>query len=463
MNTHTQNAIAAIVCTMMYVMFMPLLAAAGQTNPSLHFDKPFEQDFVITAYYSPQPNQCCYVEGSYEADVILNGGGIHGADGTSVYPGMVAAPSQYPFGTHINLPDIGVVTVHDRGGAIVTGETAHRLDIWMGSGEEGLARALAFGVRRVRGTVYPASDPSAPSDSLALGDFAAPLAMIKPFATAQTTLLDLHIAMGDTSASVELLQQTLADLGYFKHAITGTFGDTTLQSLQSFYRDVGLQESPQALSENGAAMLEAADGRVRVTPPFTGTIDAHAASDSLAAAKRTLRFLGYYRGRTTGVYDSALKKAILAYQKDHGLVADATSPGAGKIGPKTGVLIVREWNARLITAKARDLIAAHKVEQTVAVQSNFGKFVGKGDSGGTVRAVQAFLADHGYLPFQSISGFFGALTEQALTSYQLAAGIIRSPNQSGAGYAGPATLMHLKQSEQKYLLSKVRAEGWRAL
>ncbi len=463
MNTHTQNWLLTLLVTAAYAACLPFAANAGDKSQALDFSKPFEQDFTLTAYYSPEPTQCCYVQGSYEADVTLNGGGIHGADGTPVYPGMAAAPSQYPYGTRINLPGVGIITVHDRGGAIVTGEKAHRLDIWMGSGEEGLARALAFGVRHVHGTVYPPSDPSAPSESLSLANFSAPLSMLQPFATASATLLDLHVAMGDVSASVTLLQQKLADLGYFHHAVTGTFGQTTLQSLQAFYAAMGLKQQASSLTETGAALLEAASDRQTVVPPFTGIIDAHATSANIAGAQRTLRFLGYYKGRTNGHYDSALRKAIIAYQKDHSLIGAASSPGAGRIGPKTAVLILRDWNNRLIAAKADALITEHRVLMIVAAQSDFGKFVGKGDSGDAVRSVQAFLAGHGYLSEGSISGFFGMLTEQALKTYQLAAGIIRQPTQTGAGFAGPATIAHLKQAEEKELLSKVRSEGWAAL
>ena len=82
-------------------------------------DIPYERDFVITAYYSPLPGQCCYVKGGEIADKILNGNGTHGADGTAVHPGMIAAPKSYAFGTRIQLPGIGIGTVNDRGGAIV--------------------------------------------------------------------------------------------------------------------------------------------------------------------------------------------------------------------------------------------------------------------------------------------------------------------------------------------------------
>jgi 3D (Asp-Asp-Asp) domain-containing protein len=134
-------------------LFSPMMAVAADTSVAV----PHEQDFILTAYYSPLPNQCCYIKGSEDADKLLNGNGLKGADGTAVYPGMLAGPPSYAFGTRIVLPGLGTMTVHDRGGAIQVLDQADRLDVWAGFGEEGLARALAFGVKHIHGTVYPPS------------------------------------------------------------------------------------------------------------------------------------------------------------------------------------------------------------------------------------------------------------------------------------------------------------------
>ena len=100
---------------------------------------PYQHTFVISAYYSPLENQKKYVTGSYKGDIRLNGHGVHGADGSDVYPGMIAAPKNYPFGTKLKIPGVGIATVHDRGGAIVNAgqrNQAHdRLDVWMGYGD----------------------------------------------------------------------------------------------------------------------------------------------------------------------------------------------------------------------------------------------------------------------------------------------------------------------------------------
>ncbi|MCC6643813.1 hypothetical protein IT411_03620, partial [Candidatus Peregrinibacteria bacterium] len=78
---------------------------------------PYEETFTITAYYSPIEGPKRYIRGSLEADKKLNGNGTNGADGTPVYPGMIAAPKSIPFGTKMMIPGIGTVAVHDRGGA----------------------------------------------------------------------------------------------------------------------------------------------------------------------------------------------------------------------------------------------------------------------------------------------------------------------------------------------------------
>ena len=134
---------------------------------------PYDQTFAITAYYSPLPCQDRYVTGSYEGDIRLNGSGVNSADGTPVYPGMIAAPKNYAFGTKMYIPGIGIVAVHDRGGAIVTagnrGQYHDRLDIWMGYGDPGLQRALEWGKRTVDVTVYGITDSVV--EDVYLGDY----------------------------------------------------------------------------------------------------------------------------------------------------------------------------------------------------------------------------------------------------------------------------------------------------
>lgn len=118
-----------------------------------------KQTFRVTSYYSPKPEQRYYFQGDFEAETTLNGKGTHGASGAPVFNGMIAAPKSYAFGTQVIFPGFGIGQVEDRGGAIVQkgekGEVYDRIDIWLGEGEEGLKRAISFGVGYMEGYVCP--------------------------------------------------------------------------------------------------------------------------------------------------------------------------------------------------------------------------------------------------------------------------------------------------------------------
>lgn len=437
--------------------------SAGATEALFSQGQPFEQDLVITAYYSPLPDQCCYVKGNFLADVELNGEGHHGADGTAVYAGMVAAPPSYPFGTRIVLPGIGTVTVHDRGGAIQEWKNAHRLDLWAGFGEEGLARALAFGVKRVRAVVYPPL-ATQPTESIDLTKLEAPLDELRPYLADSTTLLDIHAKEGDRSASVQFLQERLRSLGYFDEKPNGSFGPATRMSLRNFYADMAVHELDDALTERGASLLEGAFRRRDAQDPIVAIVDAGSSVSSIATAQRTLRFLGAYRGRSNGLYDASFKKAVAAFQKQQGIVASDSAAGAGRIGPQTKNRIALLWRRKHAERVALRLLAMRKIDQLIAKRGDdLQQFLSKGNRGNDVRALQKFLVSKNFLAKDGITGTFGERTEQALIAYQKDAGIIADEAAAGAGYAGPATLARYRQDIRHQFLKIVREKGWQAI
>lgn len=113
--------------------------------------------FIVTAYYSPLPNQEFYLTWDYEREKRLNGQGIAWASGKPVFSGMLAAPGNYSFGTKIELEWVGIWAVEDRWGAIVPawnrGYQHDRIDIWVWYGDEGLRRALYWGKRTINGRI----------------------------------------------------------------------------------------------------------------------------------------------------------------------------------------------------------------------------------------------------------------------------------------------------------------------
>lgn len=128
------------------------------------------QTFTATAYYSPVPWQQYYYRGSYDAEIRLNGNGVVGASGTPVFTGMLAAPKSYPFGTRIFFEWLGLGEVQDRGGAIKSTAQWDRIDIWMGHGDEGLRRTLAWWRRKIRGAIIADTSKRPMMDISAVGN-----------------------------------------------------------------------------------------------------------------------------------------------------------------------------------------------------------------------------------------------------------------------------------------------------
>jgi len=113
----------------------------------------WERYFIVTAYYSPLPNQEKYLRWTYEADIKLNWNGKITASWEWVFPWLLAAPTNYDFGTKIKLDWVGIGVVADRWWAIVNAwEEWHeydRIDIWMWYWDDWLERALKWWKREI--------------------------------------------------------------------------------------------------------------------------------------------------------------------------------------------------------------------------------------------------------------------------------------------------------------------------
>lgn len=90
----------------------------------------------------------------------MNGEGKTTASGQPVRIGVVAAPREKPYNTRVHIKQTINIkgapynldfhgTILDRGGAIHSASRLPRLDIYMGKGQEGLCRAINFGVQTV--------------------------------------------------------------------------------------------------------------------------------------------------------------------------------------------------------------------------------------------------------------------------------------------------------------------------
>lgn len=455
---HKKPLIRMVYILGLALIIAPLSNLKGESNI-----QPYAQNFAITAYYSPLPGQCCYVKGGLRADKILNGEGHTAADGTAVYPGLIAAPPSYPFGTVVDLPGFGTFMVHDRGGAIQEWDNGkHRLDLWVGFGEEGLARALNLGIKDINGTIYPPGSDHPPVN-FDFASLSAPDFQLKRFLINEN-LLAVTPEYNQSGLSVRMLQEHLHELGYLEVEANGYFGDQTKAAYARFLSDYKIDASPEVLTTTAASYLLAAIYRKDKNLPLSQHVDAGSSATEVSEAQRLLRYLRYYDGRITGAYNDTLYDAILRFQQDNQLVGTAEDPGAGRIGPITSIALKDAWNKKIAKSNASKYKVYAAVDQALKERNWLvDSFLSEGYSGKSVLALQHTLADLGFFDKAEANGYFGSLTKSAVTQYQLSRNIISTASASSAGVVGPKTLTILQKEQRSKHYKIAKAEGLEAL
>lgn len=391
---------------------------------------PYEAVFAITAYYSPLPDQKKYVTGSYEGDIRLNGRGTNGADGTPVYLGMIAAPSKYPFGTKMNILGIGVVSVHDRGGAIVhageRGESYDRLDIWMGYGDNGLERALSWGKRMLPVTVYGVD--AAKKEQVYLEGFSEAEKYVRKV-VAPTRLFPQDVWYQSRGEDVSKLQRILKELGYYDGQMTGYYDDKTWQAVFEFQKDQNIVTSK---TDFGAGHTGPTT-RMRIEIALNEQKKTHLPKPGLAKGtegeevkklQQLLQQLGY-KVAVTGVYDDQTIDAVTKFQLDQGIVRNENEYGSGYFGPQTLTSLTKKFLALDKTVNAGPKEFLHKD-------------LGFGDSGPEVIALQEELYRLHFLRIES-TGYYGEVTEHAVFKFQQSLGLVGDISSPGAGIFGALT------------------------
>ena len=388
------------------------------------------QKLLVTAYYSPLPNQDFYIRGSYEADIRLNGRGTNGADGTEVFIGMLAAPRTYPFGTRINIPGLGVGEVHDRGGAILSHKNYDRIDVWMGHGEEGLARALNWGARVVEGEVYFTPHQIEPGLSFNWVSSQLPQTFVQ------------RLRNNSVKTSTPVLQPTPV---------------------------VQPATESEALTEKENKELERLEQNRTM---LAAGIGKDASGEDVENLQRMLWDLGYYHGEITGSYDDSTVDAVFQFQVEYGVLNSAWDKGAGYFGKKTLKALLsavgdkievlagypKEVQVWVPAKKILPEIASLEVPEVVVERQtlNFAEelvntkivqnerlavALDLNAQGPEVVKLQNFLISRGYLDGDLNTGYFGQKTEAAVLRFQMEQGIVDGPFASGAGRIGPQTLV----------------------
>lgn len=374
---------ASLVTTACYILhccFSFSFLSIVQASPA----KWEKQKFIVTAYYSPLPNQSFYLRWSYEADKRLNGNGTHGASGKAVYPGMIAAPKIYEFGTKIELIGVWIGTVDDRGGAIVwsgvNGYEYDRLDIWMWSGDEWLKRALNWGKRVVEWKVYSGKEAKEKKGTIPIYNFPIGEVFKKVLSTKDNVKAvetgEKQIKSSSENDRIKRYQYALKELGYHHGEIDGMLSLQFQSEILQFQQDAGLEmngkiskqtaekinalirmlnETKQLQSSIEQAILEEKDSSRSTVQSFTGIYDGSIGSH-VRELQKHLKTLGYFQEKDTGIFWPKTKKALIAYQIDRNIIKNVSDNTAWVLTWDTILELEKDFIEKIDTKLIRDTL-----------------------------------------------------------------------------------------------------------
>ncbi|USN58938.1 MAG: hypothetical protein H6767_02375 [Candidatus Peribacteria bacterium] len=386
-----------------------------------------EKYFVVTAYYSPLPDQKYYLKGNYEDEIRLNGHGVRGASGKGVFEGMLAAPQGYNFGTKIYLEGLGIGSVEDRGGAIVTagnrGYAHDRIDVWMGYGEEGLRRALYWGKRTVKGR-FMATDTKTTID---VEKVPSPLWAADGLQKIPQ-IFSLSIGKGSSAQDIRALQSLFIEAGLYHGEVDGVYNYETMSVVFEFQKrqeivnseyDVGAgywgKKTREAFLEaylSGDLVSEELEvDQETATEDMPDIFDRGLENkEEIAYLQKVLTEMSLYDGEIDGVYNS-VKNSVLNYQLKYEVIDSDGDAGAGYYGPKTRASL-KEKLLEYYEMKHRqeELEARYKVLEEAANAEAKEKLqelgsVSYGQTSPSVRELQLLLKDFGFFDYDDTAIF----------------------------------------------------------
>lgn len=448
--------------------------------PQQIFANNNERFFVVTAYYSPLPDQKFYLKGNYEAEIRLNGRWIAGASGKKVFSGMLAAPKNYSFWTKIYLEWLGIGSVEDRGGAIVNAWKRwyhhDRIDVWMWYGDEWLRRALYWGKRTVKWSFVSKNSQT----NIDYNTIPAPYWATNSL-DATPGIFYKSIGKNSSETDIYALKAFLSEHWLYTGDINGVYSSDLIDMIHKFQLDNNIlkageyhgawywwkQTRSTLLSLYKSGKIESIENQKIEKPMLVDSVDnqiflsssstqkqleynpdniftqAVSTQQEISSLQMVLKELELYKWDITWNYDDIMD-IIVNFQIENNLIESSSSIAAGYYGPKTretlydAYLAHQNFQKRISETKhdikefKDDIFKASELK--VMNLWNLSKW----DVSPQVRELQIILKDLGYFDYDD-TAIFGAMTTQAIIDFQLDSWVIESSQAPGAGLFWPRT------------------------
>ena len=248
---------------------------------------------------------------------------------------------------------------------------------------------------------------------------------------------------GDSGSKFTQLQNALKLLGFYTGGVDGKFGSGTKKAVMQFQRVNGLTVDGLAGTQTQKLLYSQVDSGVSGgssssgssssgSSGFTRTLRKGYTGADVIAVQQKLKELGFYSGSIDGVYGTGSIAAVKKFQQQNGLTAD------GLVGSRTYTALMSASTGSSSNSGSDNSSSS---SDSTSGQDYAEGTLSYGSSGTEVKKMQQALKALGYNV--SADGFYGALTQMAVTQFQKRNGL------TADGVAGSATLKLLYSGSAK--------------
>ena len=459
--------------------------------------------FVVTAYYSPLPDQEYYLTGDYESEKRLNGQWIAWASWKSVFSWMLAAPKNYKFGTKIYLEWLWIWEVSDRWGAIVNagnrGYSYDRIDVWMWHGDEWLKRALYWGKRTIKWNFVSNNS----NITLDYHKIASPT-WATNWLNKISSIFTMWLWKWSNIESVKKLQQILTETLLYNWEINWIYNSEVIDIIYDFQIDNWLIKSWNAYwawywwkATRALFLKKYLNWEFDTIKDTIEVIEIEevnnekdlsvfdtAANDynKVIKLQKLLLELGLYSWEWTWIYKDVID-SIYDYQLSKNIVTWIYSPWAWNFWPKTRASL-KETYIKFIDNKEDIRLEEVRIEEEKKEQEKRKKELEEkyksleelslkkaewvmkniwtpkfGEISHWVRELQVTLKQLGYFDNKD-TAIYWEITKKSIISYQIDKKLINSSNDLGAWSIWPKTREAIKYDlKEQFLKEIVKSEN----
>lgn len=364
------------------------------------------QEFIVTAYYSPLPDQKYYLKWNYEDEVKLNGRWIRWASWMEVFDWMLAWPKKYAFWTKMYLEWIWTWVIADRWWAIVSAwerwYEVDRIDVWMWYWDEGLKKALSWGKRRVTWKIiemWTSTITNWATSNVWVNFTSSNVNLPKQNYVNKEEIYKINVWPESSSDKIKKLQTKLKEVWLYKWNIDWIYNKETINILTWFQIDSWIikskneywawywgaktrekfvnKEKELANKNTKVAKIENKVTKPTITLPkdiFTTYVSPGSNKDDIKLLQIKFKEIWIYNWEISWKYGD-IQKVVLNYQLDKKIISSKTETWAWYFWPKTREVLKNDYSWFLVKKEQEErdrrkieevkILAMKQAEETI--------------------------------------------------------------------------------------------------